>query len=147
MQIPRQWLQGQRGTGKGKRVRQERRRLLSLTVTSFTHTHTHTHIHTHNTLLKIKERKEQSNILPWSEVKSLSCVQLFATQWTVAYKASLPMEFSRQSYWSRLPLPSPEDLPEPGIEPGSPALQADTLPSEPPGKPTYCPEHKWFYFL
>ena len=45
------------------------------------------------------------------------------------------MEFSRQEYWSGLPFPSPGDLPSAGIEPGSPALQADTLPSEPPGKP------------
>ena len=45
------------------------------------------------------------------------------------------MEFSRQEYWSRLPFPSPEDLPHPGIKPGSLALQADSLPSEPPGKP------------
>ena len=44
------------------------------------------------------------------------------------------MGFSRQEYWSGLPFPSPEDLPDPGIEPGSPTLQADTLPSEPPGK-------------
>ena len=59
---------------------------------------------------------------------------LFATPWTVAYKAPLSMEFSRQEYWSGLPFPSPGDLPDPGIEPGSPSLQADTLPSEPPGK-------------
>ena len=45
------------------------------------------------------------------------------------------MEFSRQEYWSGLPFPSPGDLPDPGNEPGSPALQADALPSEPPGKP------------
>ena len=45
------------------------------------------------------------------------------------------MEFSRHEYWSGLPFPSPEDLPDPGIEPGSPALQADALPSEPPGNP------------
>ena len=45
------------------------------------------------------------------------------------------MEFSRQEYWNGLPFPSPEDLPNPGIEPGSPALQADALPSETPGKP------------
>ena len=45
------------------------------------------------------------------------------------------MEFSRQEYWSGLPFPSPGDLPDPGFAPGSPALQADTLPSEPPGKP------------
>ena len=44
------------------------------------------------------------------------------------------MEFPRQEYWSGLPFPSPGDLPDPGIEPGSPALQGDALPSEPPGK-------------
>ena len=69
-----------------------------------------------------------------SEVESFSRVRLFATLWTVAYKAALSMEFSRQEYWSGLPLPSPGDLPDPEIEPGSPALQADALPSEPPGK-------------
>ena len=68
-------------------------------------------------------------------VKLLSHVQLFATPWTVAYQAPQSMEFSRQEYWSGLPLPSPGDLPDPGIVPGSPELQADTLPSEPPGKP------------
>ena len=71
----------------------------------------------------------------WSEVKSLSRVRLFVTPWTVAYQAPPSMEFSRQEYCSRLPLPSPEDLPDPGIEPRSPALQADALTSEPPGKP------------
>ena len=53
--------------------------------------------------------------------KSLSGVQLFATPWTVAYQALLSMGFSRQEYWSGLPLPSPGDLPDPGIEPRSPA--------------------------
>ena len=70
-----------------------------------------------------------------SEVKSLSRVQLFATPWTAAYQASPSMGFSRQEYWSGLPFPSPGDLPDPGIEPGSPALEADALTSEPPGKP------------
>ena len=46
----------------------------------------------------------------------------------------MAMEFSRQEYWSGLPFPSPGDIPDLGIEPGSPALQADSLPSEPPGK-------------
>ena len=69
-----------------------------------------------------------------TEVKSLSRVRLFVTPWTVAYQAP-SMGFSRQEYWSGLPFPSPEGLPDPGIEPGSPALQADALPSEPPGKP------------
>ena len=70
-------------------------------------------------------------------VKSLSRVQLFGTPWTVAYQAPQSMEFSRQEYWSGLPFPSPGDLPKPGIKPGSPALQADGLTSEPPGKPTF----------
>ena len=68
------------------------------------------------------------------KVKSLSRVRLFATPWTVAYQAPPSMGFSRQECWSGLPFPSPGDLPNPGIEPGSPALQADTLPSEAPGK-------------
>ena len=56
------------------------------------------------------------------------------TPWTIAHQAPLSMEFSRQEYWSRLPLPSP-DLPDPGIEPGSPALQADSLSTDLQGKP------------
>ena len=56
------------------------------------------------------------------------------TPWTVAHQASLSMEFSRQEYWSGLPFPSPGDLLDPGIEPGFPALQADSLPSEAQGK-------------
>ena len=68
------------------------------------------------------------------KVKSLSRVRLFVTPWTVPYQAPLSMVFSRQQYWSGLPFPSPGDLPKPGIEPGSPTLQTDTLPSEPLGK-------------
>ena len=64
-------------------------------------------------------------------MKSLSRVRLFATPWTVAYQASPSMGFSRQEYWSGLPFPSPRDLPDPGIKPGSPALEADALTSEP----------------
>ena len=67
------------------------------------------------------------------ESESLSHVRLFAMPWTVACQAPLSMEFSRQEYWSGLPLPSPGDLPNPGVEPGSPGLQADSLLSEPPG--------------
>ena len=66
---------------------------------------------------------------------SLSRVQLFVTPWIVAYQAPPSMGFSRQEYWRGLPFPSPGGLPDPGIEPRSPALQADALPSEPPGKP------------
>ena len=67
-------------------------------------------------------------------VKSLSRVRLYVTPWTVAYQAPLSMGFSRQEYWSGLPFSSPRDLPNPGIKPGFPALEADALPSEPPGK-------------
>ena len=81
------------------------------------------------------------------KVKLLCRVRLFATPCTVAYQAPPSMGFSRQEYWSGVPFPSPGDLPNPGIEPGSPAFQADALTSEPPGKPmennnkhsfTYC---------
>ena len=62
-----------------------------------------------------------------------------ATRWTVAHWAAPSMGLSRQEYWSGLPFPSAGDLPDPGIEPGSPTLQADTLTSEPPGKPPGSP--------
>ena len=65
--------------------------------------------------------------------KLLSSVQLFATPWTVARRAPLSMEFSRQEYWSSQPFPSPGNLPVPGIKSRSPASQVDSLPSEPPG--------------
>ena len=64
------------------------------------------------------------------KVKSLSHVQLFATPWTIAYQAPPSMGFSKQECWSGLPFPSPGDILDPGIEPGSPALQADALPSQ-----------------
>ena len=66
-------------------------------------------------------------------VQSLSHVRFFATLWTVAHQAPLFMGFSRQEYWSGLPFPSPGDLPSTGVQPGPPALQTDTLLSEPPG--------------
>ena len=69
------------------------------------------------------------------DVKLLSRVRLLVTPWTVAHQAPPSMEFSRQEYWSGLPFSSPGDLPDPGIEPGSPTLRVDTLPSEPPGNP------------
>ena len=68
------------------------------------------------------------------KVKSLSRVRLFVTPWTVAFQDPPSMRFSRQECWSGLPFPSPGDLPDPGIEPGSPALQADALSSGPPGR-------------
>ena len=70
-------------------------------------------------------------------MKSFSRVRLFVTPWTVAYQAPLSVGFSRHEYWSGSPFPSPGDLSDPGIEPRSLALQADTLSSEPPEKPGY----------
>ena len=70
-----------------------------------------------------------------SEVKSLGRVRLFVTPWTVAHQAPPSMGFSRQENWSGVPFPSPGGLPDPGIEPRSPASQAEALTSEPPGKP------------
>ena len=73
--------------------------------------------------------------------KSLSRVWLFATPWTTQ-----PMEFSRAGYWSGSPFPSPGDLPNPGIKPRSPVLQAGCLPAEPPGKPSiYLPTYLFAY--
>ena len=77
----------------------------------------------------------QQSDIDTHEVKSLSRVRLFATPWTVAYQAPPSRGFSRQEYRSGLPFPSPGDLPDPGIETRSPALEADALTFEPPGKP------------
>ena len=63
------------------------------------------------------------------------------TPWTIARQAPLSMAFSRQEYWSGLPFPPPWDLPDLGISPMSPALQADSLPSEPPGNPKTVAAH------
>ena len=87
---------------------------------------------------EIHETLEDVDLAPTCLVKSLGRVRLFATPWTVAHQAPPSMEFSRQEYWSGLPFPSPGDLPDPGIEPGSPTLRADALPSEPPGNPPTC---------
>ena len=65
----------------------------------------------------------------------LSPVRLFATPWTAARQAPLSKGLPRQEYWSGLPFPSPGDLPDPGIEPASPALAGRFLTTEPPGKP------------
>ena len=72
-----------------------------------------------------------------SEVKSVSHVQVFATPWTVPHQTPPSKELSKQEYCSGLPFPSPEDPPDPVIKPRSPALLADALPSESPGKPYY----------
>ena len=68
-------------------------------------------------------------------VQSLSCVQLFVTLWTVACQAPLSMGFSRQEDWTWLPFPSPRDLADPRIEPGSPVFSADSIPVELQGEP------------
>ena len=90
-------------------------------------------------ILYINTSSSKTWKIKWSNVrwgifrlwKLLSCVQLFVIPWTIVCQAPLSMEFSRQEYWSELPFPSPWDLPNPGIEPGFPALHADSLTSEP----------------
>ena len=78
--------------------------------------------------------------------ESLSCVLLFATLWTVAWQAPLSMEFFRQDYWRGLPFLSPGALPKPGIEPKSPALHANALPSELQGNPKLkLLSHAWLF--
>ena len=69
-----------------------------------------------------------------SMLSLFTCVLLTVTPWTVAARLLCPWGFSRQEYWSGLPCPSPGDLPNPGIESRFPALQGDSLPSEPPGR-------------
>ena len=78
-----------------------------------------------------------------------SVVSDSVTPWSVACQAPLSMGFPRQEYWREFPFPSPGDLPDPGIEPRSPALQADSLPTEPPGKPIldYSQRHSLMYHL
>ena len=86
----------------------------------------------HNKASQQMKPKKKKKTLPKSyqihnyswkvKVKLLSRVRLFATPWTVDYQAFMSMKFSRQEYWSGLPFPSPGDLPDPGIEPRSPAL-------------------------
>ena len=84
-------------------------------------------------------RHDWATELNWTrffkEVLVTQCVILFATPWTVAHQAPLSLGFSRQEYWSGMSFPFPADFPNPGIEPESPALQANSLPSKLPGKP------------
>ena len=92
--------------------------MLNIYTQIHTQTHTHTHISAHVCCV----------------LSRFSCVQLFSTPWTVAHQAPLSMGFSRQPYWSRMPVPVPGDPGNPGMEPRFPALKADSLLSEPPGK-------------
>ena len=93
----------------------------------------------HANMDTIKDRNGMG--LTESESES-EVAQSYPTLWTVGHQAPLSMGFPRQEYWSGLPFSSPGDLPDPGIKPGSPALQADALTSEPPGKPTFVGSSK-----
>ena len=132
-----------------------------------THTHPHTHTHSYyahtsqetetcfylgfqNTALRLKSGNmllllifstigNKCKYTPVAVVQPLSHVWLFVTPWTVAHQAPLSMGFPRQEYWSRLPFLSPADLPHPGIEPASSALQVDSLPLSYQGNPKYPP--------
>ena len=75
-------------------------------------------------------KENLSELLEWCSPFVLSHVQLFETPWTIARQALLSMEFFRQEYWNELPFPSPGGLPNPGIEPKSPALLVGSLPTE-----------------
>ena len=81
-----------------------------------------------DSILKSRNITLPTKVLLVKKEKSLSHVQLFVTPRTAAYQAPQSMKFSRQEYWSGLPSPSPGDLPNPGIKPRSPSLQADALP-------------------
>ena len=99
--------------------------------------------------LKIKMMNQGKAVILWTKCESesevLSPIWLCVTLWTVAYHAPPTMGFSRQEYWSGLPFPSPGDLPDHGIEPGPPSLEADALTSEPPGNPKCSYIIKWIY--
>ena len=73
----------------------------------------------------------------YARVQLLSHVRLFAAPWTVAHQVPLSMEFSRQEYWNGFPFPSPRDLPDPEIEPVSPALAGRFFTTESPAKSFY----------
>jgi len=81
--------------------------------------------------------------------QSFSHALFFTVPWIVAHQVPLSVEYSRQEYWNGLPFLSPRDLPNPGIEPGSSTLQADSLPSEPPESlppsKAICPPKRYYY--
>ena len=87
-------------------------------------------MHTFLWLRRLKPHRKTKNKKCVCVCESLSCAQLSVTPWTAAHQAPPSMGFPRQGYWSELPFTSPGDLRYPGIKPGSPALQADSLPTE-----------------
>ena len=89
----------------------------------------------------VPQKTENRTIMKVKVLVTQLCLTL-STPWTVTHQAPLSTGFSRQEHWSGLPFPSPGDLPDPGIKPRSPTLQADSLPSEPPGKPPQTT--KWY---
>ena len=118
----------------------------------YTHTHTHTHTHTQHTDTDIQGcwgARRMLSMWHWDALErekkkesvSHSVARHSAIPWTIARKPPVSMGFPRQEDCSELPFPSPRDLPDPGTEPRSPALQADSLPSKQPGKPCFTPHH------
>ena len=89
------------------------------------------HTNVHRCFIHDSQKLETSHV-SFNVLSHFSCVHLCATLWTIGSSCSWD---SGQEYWNGLPFPSPGDLPNPGIEPQSPALQVDSLPSEPPGTP------------
>ena len=90
------------------------------------------YIENYKTVRKNKDKRNNQND---KQIYEMVPNTISETPWTVVYHAPPSMGFSRQEYWSGLPFPSPGDLPDTGIKPGSPTLEADALTSEPPGKP------------
>ena len=90
------------------------------------------YIENYKTVRKNKDKRNNQND---KQIYEMVPNTISETLWTVVYHAPPSMGFSRQEYWSGLPFPSPGDLPDTGIKPGSPTLEADALTSEPPGKP------------
>ena len=99
-------------------------------------------LHVHRTSTHLEAQRSDCGVRdPQPQGSVAQSGRLFGTPWTVARQAPLSTESPSQEYWSGLPFPSPGDLPDPGINPGSPALQADSLPSESLGKPFKPPSY------
>ena len=120
-----------------------RKQLFLSPVGNFLRTLSRGGLYTHSQLCAAGQPLPQAPFFGWKPHISRGChlvaksCPTLVTSWTVACQAPLSMGFSRQEYWSGVPFPSPGDLPDPGIELWPPALQADSLPSEPPGTPLH----------